>query len=124
LFLKMVMQQPIDGTFQDGAESETLCVSRFSQLVTEMPGDAAHKGHGHVWMVIGTDVIAEKVTEIICHQMLDGRVRQVVMDERSEGCQKTVGHRFTIDSLDNICHRQMTLRLKLQSDIFRQNAFV
>ena len=48
----------------------------------------------------------------------------MAMDERSERCQKAIGHRFTIDALDDIGHRQAIFPFKLRANIFRQNTFI
>ena len=72
--LKVVMEQTLDGTLQDGTKTKAFCLGSLRQLLTEMPGDAAHKGNLHVREAIGTDVIAKEVAEIVNHQTLDGRV--------------------------------------------------
>ena len=46
------------------------------------------------------------------------------MNERSERCQKAVGHRLTIHTLDDIGHRQAIFLFKLRAYFFRQNTFI
>ena len=62
--------------------------------------------------------------EIVDHDLLHGLVGQVAMDERGERGQEAIGHRFTIDTLDDIGHIQAKLTFKLFSNIIRQNTFI
>ena len=64
-------------------------------------------------MIVGTDIIPEEITEIICDQTFYGRVRKVAVDERCKRCQETIRHRLTIDPLDDIGHCQTVFLFKL-----------
>ena len=120
----MIFYQTLDGRLEDLAEAEALCLGSLCQLVAKMPGDAAYTRDGHGSQTIGTDVVSEEIAEIVDHDLLHGLVGQVAMDERGERGQEAIGHRFTIDTLDDIGHIQAILTFKLFANIIRQNTFI
>ncbi len=97
----MIAQQTLDRTFEDSAKTEALSIGCFGQLVTEMPGNTAHKRNGHL-QLIWADIITEEIAEIINHQTSHSSIREMAMDERCKRCQEAIRHRFTINPLDDI----------------------
>ena len=74
----MVGYQSLHGALQDVADMEALGLCRLSQLLRIVVSHGAYEMNGQVGALIGFDVLAEELAEVLHHQIMEQRIVQML----------------------------------------------
>jgi hypothetical protein len=114
----MILHQTLYGIVEDGSEGVFLGFDGLRELVCEVMSDAADEGKWQILVLIWGDIDTDEVDKALTHEVFDGRIGEMVVDELREAGEKTVCQRLTIDAIDDLWQRKLSLLLKFGLQIF------
>ena len=123
-FSTMILYEALNGIVEDGSEGVFLGFDGLRKLVCEVMSNAADKGKWQILMLVWGNIDADEVDKALAHEVFDGGIGEMVVDELRQTREKTVCQRLTIDSVDNLRQRKLRLLLKFVLQIFRQKSAV
>ena len=98
----MVLCQTLNGIVEDGSEGVFLGFDGLRELVCEVMSDAADEGEREIPVLIRSNVDPDKIDKTLAHHPLNGRIREVVVDELGQTCEEAISQGLTIDAIDDL----------------------
>lgn len=119
----VIPDQPFHRALHNLADGDSRFLCGFLQYFSVIIGDRTDEMCRILCVVILHHVSLQKSDEAVEYQSVDARLFQMLCDERGEACQKTVGERRAIDSVNDFGSCQVELLEKCLFHGWRQLVF-
>ncbi len=113
----MIVDQSFHRCLDDPAQGHSLRLEGFLQGIAIEIGDGTIESDRQlVPMVILLDIADEEASESSDHQVLDTGFREVFLQEGHETCQEAIGQFLAVDTVDDLCLREVESRMEALAD--------